>query len=165
MKLYDLVTVKLRTTTRREDYEAFANLRKILLTTGLMNKVFQKSNGTIASTYADLLQDINPTLYNRYADPDVDTSTEEQYAIQTLMKLCDDLTLLESINTNNIKKIVDHLFKILRFFKSAKVDLVDFQIIYLITDRSMNYIKLYLKFIFRMSFIFPIRKRGSIFEI
>lgn len=140
--LYDLVTVKLRTSTRREDYEAFANLRKILLTTGLMNKVFQKSNGTIASTYADLLQDINPSLYSRYADPDVDTSTEEQYAIQTLMKLCDDLSLLESINTNNIKKIVDHLFKILRFFKSAKVDLVDFQIIYLITDRAMNYIKL-----------------------
>lgn len=141
-ELNEYINVKIRTAIGRVDFEAYANLRKILMTTGVMNSTFQKQNGTVASSYSDLLQDINLTLYNRWADDELDLISEEQYAIQTLMKLCDDLTLLESINTNNIKRIVDYLFLILKFFKSAKVDLVDFQIIYLITDRGMNYIKL-----------------------
>ena len=136
------INTKIQQSVNKHDYEAYANLRKILMTTHLMNETFTKRNGTIATTYMDLLADLNPTLYNRIADDELDTLTEEQYAIQTLMRLCDDLTLLESANTSNIKRIVDYLFLILKFFKSAKVDLVSFDIIYLITDRGMNYIKL-----------------------
>lgn len=136
------INTKIQQSINKHDYEAYANLRKILMTTHLMNEAFTKRNGTIATTYMDLLADLNPTLYNRIADDELDTLTEEQYAIQTLMRLCDDLTLLESANTSNIKRIVDYLFLILKFFKSAKVDLVSFDIIYLITDRGMNYIKL-----------------------
>lgn len=140
--LYEYVNTKMRTSISRVDFEAYSNLRKILMTTHLMNETFLKRNGTVASTYEDLLEDINPTLYKRLLDTELDTNTEEQYAIQTLMKLCEDLTLLETTNTSNIKRIVDYLFKILKFFKSAKVDLVNFEIIYLITDRGLNYIKL-----------------------
>lgn len=142
LDLNEYLNVKIRTSLNRTEYNAYANLRKILMTTHLMNETFTKQNGTIASTYADLLEDVNPTLYKRYSNDELDGITEEQYAIQTLMKLCDDLTLLESANTSNMKRIVEYLFKILRFFKSAKVDLVSFDIIYLITDRGMNYIKL-----------------------
>lgn len=140
-ELNDYINVKIRQSISKVDYEAYANLRKILMTTHLVDETFTKRNGTVATTYEDLLADINPTLYKRFLNEDMDFITEEQYAIQTLMRLCDDLTLLESTNTNNIKRIVDYLFKILKFFKSAKVDLVDFEIIYLITDRGMNYIK------------------------
>ena len=141
VELDEYITYRIRTSVSKVDYEAFANLRKILMTTHLMDETFTKRNGTIASTYADLLLDINPQLYARLINDDIDTLTEEQYVIQTLMKLCDDLELLESANTSNIKRIVEYLFKILNFLKSAKVDLTEFQIIYMITDRGMNYIK------------------------
>lgn len=137
----EYLNYKIRTSFSRVDYNAYANLRKILMTTELMDSTFKKRNGSIASTYADLLSDIDTTLYQRLMDDEIDSETEETYVIQTLMKLCDELELLESINTDKMKKIVDYLFKILAFLKSAKVDLKDFQIIYTITDRGMNYIK------------------------
>lgn len=141
-ELNDYITAKIRTASSKYDYEAYSNLRKILMTTTLMNETFTKRDGSIARTYSELLEDINPDLYKRFINEDVDKPTEEQYAIQTLMRLCYDLTLLESVNTTNIQRVVQYLFKILSFFKSAKVDLVDFEIIYLITDRGLNYIKL-----------------------
>ena len=137
----EYLNYKIRTSFARVDYNAYANLRKILMTTELMESTFQKRNGTIASTYADLLADIDTTLSQRLMDDEIDSETEETYVIQTLMKLCDELELLESVHTDKMKKIVDYLFKILAFLKSAKVDLKDFQIIYTITDRGMNHIK------------------------
>ena len=142
VELNDYLTYKIRTSISKWDYEAYNNLRKILLTTHLVDETFVKRNGTIAQTYADLLEDINPTLYQRLINDEIDSETEETYVIQTLMRLCDELELLESVNTDKMKKIVDYLFKILAFLKSAKVDLKDFQIIYMITDRSLNHIKL-----------------------
>ena len=140
--LDEYITVKMRESHSKVDYEAFANLRKILMTTKQVRESVTKRNGDIASTYEDLLADVNPELYQRYMAEDFDSQTEEDYVIQTLMRLCDDLTLLDMINTSNIQRVVEHMFKILRFLKSAKVDLVDFRIMYLISGRTMNYIKL-----------------------
>jgi hypothetical protein len=140
-ELDEYLTYRIRVATTREEYEAFANVRKILMTTHLVKDTLTTSDGKVANTYADLLADVNPTLYERFIAEDFDAETEEQYVLQTLMKLCDDLTLLESVNTDNIQRVVNYMFKILRFLKSAKVDLVDFHIIYMITDRTMNFIK------------------------
>lgn len=123
-------------------YNAYYNVRKIFMTTRLMNETFAKKNGTVAKTYADLLAEVNPMLYRRLTSEETDCDQEEQYVIQTLMNLCDKLTLLQAINTDNIQRIINYLMKILMFLKSAKVDLVDFEIIYLISDRSANYLKL-----------------------
>ena len=142
LELDDYLSAKIRESHHKFEYEAYANARKILMTTHEMRATFEKKDGTVATTYEDLLADINPHLYERYTSETFDPDTEEDYVIQTLMKLCDEITLLESINTANIKQIVDYMFNLLRFLKSAKVDLVDFNVIYMITDRTMNYIKL-----------------------
>lgn len=155
--LNEYINYKIRTSFAKEDFEAYSNLRKILMTTDLMDQTFTKRNGTIASTYADLLADINPTLYQRLIDDEIDSETEETYVIQTLMRLCDSLELLESINTDKMKKIVDYLFKILAFLKSAKVDLKDFQIIFTVYDRGMNFIKFVTKLWSQDVFNYPTR--------
>lgn len=155
--LNEYINYKIRTSFAKEDFEAYSNLRKILMTTDLVDQTFTKRNGTIASTYADLLEDINPTLYQRLIDDEIDSETEETYVIQTLMRLCDDLELLESINTDKMKKIVDYLFKILAFLKSAKVDLKDFQIIFTVYDRGMNFIKFITKLWSQDVFNYPTR--------
>ena len=140
-ELDDYIDYKIQTSVSRHDYNAYADLRQILMTTRQMNSTFQKRNGEVASTYADLLKDINYQLYLRLTNDDIDGSSEEQFVLQTLSQLCDDITLLESANTENINRIVNYLRKLLLFFKSAKVDVVKFNIIYLITDRGMNFIK------------------------
>lgn len=155
--LNEYINYKIRTSFAKEDFEAYSNLRKILMTTDLVDQTFTKRNGTIASTYADLLADINPTLYQRLIDDEIDSETEETYVIQTLMRLCDSLELLESINTDKMKKIVDYLFKILAFLKSAKVDLKDFQIIFTVYDRGMNFIKFVTKLWSQDIFNYPTR--------
>ena len=138
----EYITVRMRESHSKVDYEAFANLRKILMTTKQVRESVTKRNGDVASTYEDLLADVNPELYQRYMSEGFDPQSEEDYVIQTLMRLCDDLSILDMINTSNIQRVVEHMFKILRFLKSAKVDLVDFRIMYLISGRTMNYIKL-----------------------
>lgn len=140
--LDEYLTVKMRESHHMVDYETYANLRKILMTTKQVQESVTKKDGTIAKTYEDLLADINPELYEHYVSEGFDPQNEEDYVIQTLMRLCDDLTLLDMVNTSNIQRVVEHMFKILRFLKSAKVDLVDFRIMYLINGRTMNYIKL-----------------------
>lgn len=140
-ELNEYLTIKIRTSTRVEDYTAFANIRKILMTTSQINEVFTKKNGTIASTFEDLLADINPELYSRMSDEDFNVTTEISYVLQTLMKLCDDATMLEAVNVKNLEKIIKYLFLLLKFLKSAKVDLTKFQIIYVLNSRSLNYIK------------------------
>lgn len=141
-ELDDYLTIKLRTAHTRIEYNAYANIRKILLTTQMVDETFTKKNGRVASTYEDLLADINPTLYKRLIMEDLDSSSEEEYAIQSLMNLCDELKLLQAVNIENINRIMSYLMKILKFLKSAKVDLTGFECIYLISARSMNYLKL-----------------------
>lgn len=140
-ELDDYIDYKIQTSVSRYDYNIYADLRQILMTTKQMNSTFMKRNGEVASTYADLLKDINYQLYLRLVDEDIDGNSEEQYVLQTLSRLCDDITILEAANTSNINRIVNYLRKLLMFFKSAKVDVVKFNIIYLITDRGMNFIK------------------------
>lgn len=140
-ELDEYLTYKIQRVHTKTEYDAYANLRKILLTTSLMNETFAKRNGEPAETYATLLSEINPELYNRLMDEEIDANTEEQYVIQTLMNLCDELQLLQAINPTNLVRIIEYLMKILRFLKSAKVDLVNFEIIYMLTDRSANYLK------------------------
>ena len=141
MELDEYLTIKIRTSIRREDYTAFANIRKILMTTYQINETYTKRNGQVAKTFEDLLEDINPELHSRMYGEDFDASTEFSYVIQTLMRLCDDLELLEAMNTKNLEKTIRYLLSLLKFLKSAKVDLTKFQIIYILNSRSMNYIK------------------------
>lgn len=140
-ELHEYINVKMRTSTRVDEYNAYANIRKILMTTGQIAETYQKKDGTVAATFSDLLRDTNRELYMRLNGEDLEIGTELDYVIQTLMKFSQDLTLLEAINPRGLEKIIKYLFKILNFFKSAKVDLTKFDIIYMLNSRSMNYLK------------------------
>lgn len=139
--LHEYLNIKIRTSTTVDEYNAFANIRKILMTTGQIAETYQKKNGEVAATFEDLLSDVNRELYLRLKNEDTDIPTELEYVIQTLMKFSQDLVVLEAINPRGLERIIKYLFMILKFFKSAKVDLTQFDIIYLLNSRSMNYLK------------------------
>lgn len=133
----------LQNTHDRLEYEAYRDLKKIFYTTEIIDELYTKSDGTIASSYADLLDDVNALLWTRLQDLSTeDITTEIDYCLVTLKKYATDLKYLEYIDSVDINIITEYLYKMLRFFKSAKADLVDFNVVFRIDSRTENVFKL-----------------------
>ena len=115
----------------------------MLLTTQIASDAYRKSDGKVADTYYDLLYDLNPLLAI-----DMDTKMESQllkdldYALASIKKLCSDLIYIQSYGSVNTQRIIDYIYSLIRFFKSAKVELIDFSMQYTIDGRTMNLVKL-----------------------
>lgn len=145
MKL-DIDTL-LYNTHDREEYNALRDLQRLLYTTEIVTEVFEDDiTGELAISYYSLLESLNPQLANRYNDMDIDINDELDYCLIQLQNLCDELKYMIYIDQLDIDIITQYLYKMLEFFKSAKADLTDFNIIFYISDRSENC----LKFIERM---------------
>lgn len=134
----------LTTTPNRLEYEAWSQLYRIVYTTETIDDVFRKSDGTIADSFMDLLEDSNPLMWSRLEnnDSDSDLNFEINYCLVQLENLCSELPYMEFIDGADIDIITEYLYKMLRYFKSAKVDLVDFDLVFRITNRTENFIKL-----------------------
>ena len=134
----------LTTTPNRLEYEAWSQLYRIVYTTETIDDVFRKSDGTIADSFMDLLEDSNPLMWSRLEnnDSETDLNFEINYCLVQLENLCGELKYMEFIDGTDIDIITEYLYKLLRYFKSAKVDLVDFDLVFKITNRTENFIKL-----------------------
>ena len=129
-------------TPNRELFNALKDLSHILYTTEILEDVFKDPmTGDIAKTYADFLKSLNPKLYYRYEDDDIDINEELDYCLVQLQNLCDALKYMIYIDELDADVITDYLYKMLRFFKSAKADLTDFNIIFFISNRTENMLK------------------------
>ena len=145
MKL-DIDTL-LYNTHDREEYNALRDLQRLLYTTEIVTEVFEDDmTGDLAVSYYSLLESLNPQLANRYNDMDIDINEELDYCLLQLQNLCDELKYMIYIDQLDVDVITQYLYKMLEFFKSAKADLTDFNIVFYISDRSENC----LKFIERM---------------
>lgn len=131
------------TTKNPKTYYALKRIRQMLLTTQIASDAYRKSNGKVADTYYDLLYDLNPLLAI-----EMDTMTENQlfkeldYALVSIKKLCSELIYIQSYGSVNTQRIIDYIYSLIRFFKSAKVELIDFSMQYTIDGRTTNLIKL-----------------------
>lgn len=143
-ELMEDINFFLTTTPNRLEYEAWSQLYRIVYTTELIDDVFRKSDGEIAETFMDLLEDTNPLMWSRLEnnDSETDLNFEINYCLVQLENLCEDLKYMEYIDGADIDIITEYLYKMLRYFKSAKVDLVDFDLVFRITNRTENFIKL-----------------------
>lgn len=130
----------------RLEYNAFQQLRKIITTTELIDSVYTYDDGgttKTASTYSELLKARNIDLYMSYEDLSGDElNTELDFSLIMLQKICDDLKYIQYIDSVDIDIITEYLYKLLRFFKSAKVDLIDFNLMFTFSSRTENSLKL-----------------------
>lgn len=133
---------KLYATKDKDEYYAYRNIKNILLTTKLIPEVFKKSNGTFATTYEDLLRDINEDLYDRIMTDGLDYSNEIDYVLSTLKSLSSNLKYIEIVDSMNVSVLIEYLFKMIAFFKSAKSELTDFNIVYTMNSTTLNMFKL-----------------------
>lgn len=141
---HDYINDRLVETHDKETFEAYYKLKKLLLTTEHINEIYQKSDGSMATSFADLLSDVEPYLYQRYMEVEDSTTiaTEIQYVLAALSSLSEDLKHLEFIDSANLETVISYLMKMLEFFKSAKVDLKDFAVIYTFKSPTFNMLKL-----------------------
>ena len=134
---------KMSETNNIPTYWAYYELYNTIMYSEYTEDVFVTSTGAQASTFSELLADINQTLYRRYYNDDVyDPDVELSDTLYLLQSSCDRLKNLQYADNINIDTIIENLIKLLEFFKSAKADIVGYEVIYSLVSNSDNIMKL-----------------------
>jgi len=133
----------------KEEYQVYKELYDTLMTSKLIEEVYKDHNGETAETFEDLLADVCPDLASRLAGISSQEQIEDELVIS--INKCEELitsvkwlTYSAGIDSS---RLIEALFNILKFFKSAKAELVGYDIIYKITKRGLNFIKLLMEMI------------------
>lgn len=143
VEIYEIIEDSLMSTHKPRVYFAYKHLQKLMLTTELNHDIFNKDDGTHAESYMEMLEDLNPLLALRLQGlSEEDLDIEVEYCLTSLLKVCNNLAYIQMFGTSTVQVITDYLYNLLRFFKSAKAQLIDFKIIYLIDSRVNNLLKL-----------------------
>lgn len=125
------------------EYWAYKELHDSIMYSEYTESTFVKSNGDIATSFADLLNDINPSLYLRYTLlEDTELSSEVVDMLYLLKSSCNSLKYIQYADSVNIDTIIEYLFKLLDFFKSAKADLTGYEVIYSLISSAENIMKM-----------------------
>lgn len=135
----------------REEYNAWRQLQKICETTDMMESTYMipDSDGYgyhVPATYDELLKYYDANLYiqlEEVSEDEEELKTETDYVLTLFERICADLEKIQYIDNIDINFITQYLYAMLRFFKSAKVDLIDFKMIFTIGSRSEGLIKLF----------------------
>lgn len=145
LDMKDINTMILRAmdeTNDIEEYNMLYKLQKSLFTTINNQNVFQKSDGELAETFAEYLEDINLALYNAIKD---DSKEEIDILIDHIIYRMEvEVGDLEYIHTvsDGVGSLSAALIRMIRFFKSYTIDMTNFNIIYVFNDRTINRIKI-----------------------
>ena len=141
-ELEELLQSVMWETSDKDVYFAFKDLYRALLSTSYTSEIFMKSDGQMATSYLDLLGDINMSLAIRIQYmSSTDLTSELQYSLIALQKVCDDLKYIQNFGSASGEVVADYLYKLIRLFKSAKAELIDFNIMYIMDGRVTNLIK------------------------
>jgi hypothetical protein len=134
---------KMHETDDVETYWAYYELYETIMYSEYTESTFKKSDGETASSFADMLADINRDLYTRYTtqgETDIDNEISDN--LYLLKSSCTALTHLQYADSINIDTIIEYLFKLLDFFKSAKADLTGYEIVYSLISSAENIMKM-----------------------
>lgn len=98
----------------------------------------------LAVSFEDLLEDISAPLeiHLMGLTTESELNDEIDYCLILLQNLCSDMKYLRSYGTYNAEVIVEYLYKLIKFFKSVKVQLINFKVIYLFDSETDNMLKL-----------------------
>ena len=142
-EIRDLIIEGYTNATNLDDYWLYRNLYNTLLVSKEVASVYSDSNtGEVYETFTDVLANSSPELMQRYLILD-DSNLEDEItiAIAELENVITNLKYLTlSVGTGS-SSMIESLFRILKFFKSAKAELVTYNILYTITMRGLNFFK------------------------
>jgi len=142
--LKDFIVEQMAQTKDIEVYRAYKALYNSVLVVEDKKEVYQKTDGTYAKTWIELLESINPELYT-FLDL-YDTSDDKAVValMEHILYRLEDLSsrykyLHTAVESNALFSV---LIKLVKFFKSYTVDLSAAGILYLFDDRYFNMLKI-----------------------
>jgi hypothetical protein len=138
LELRNYLAYKITSTKTRKDYFIYKELYNTLLTSHYVKDIFGIDNED--TTFEKVLADCSPELYMRYISIE-DYITEFESATNTLERSLSNMSNLSFIMGMDTSGLIDSLFKILNFFKSAKAELVGYNVVYTLTAKGVSYIK------------------------
>ena len=128
----------------REEFFAYRDLYYALMSSREVTKVYtDPTTGEIFETFTDVLAEYCPDLMQRYLIlNDEEIIDEMTITINQIEKLITSLRYLPYSAGVSSSAMIESLFKILQFFKSAKVELIGYDITYKLTTRGANFFKM-----------------------
>lgn len=146
--LRELLVKRRISATTKEAYQAYSEIENALMCSYYARESFKKIDGTQAETFSDMLSDTCPTLYVRYNEIHCgeDTSmidTEIESLLVVLSQTFTNLKYIEMCGASSSNLLLEHLFKLLSFFKSAKAELTGYNISYTLSKRGESMMKLF----------------------
>lgn len=149
------IDTAMRKTTSLDAYRGYERLYKALLVTTDYADIYTKLDGTLASTYLELLESRRPDLvkyvngdadmtiistgYNSGSDEN-DVNTKINRMFDSIAKISESLNDIQYANAKD--EIVNNLEKVINQFKSYTVDMQDSGILYVINDPHMCMLKI-----------------------
>lgn len=126
------------------EFNAYRDLYNSLLISKEVTAVYTDPNtGTVYETFKDVLSATSPLLMQRYLL--LDEADLENEIIAITDKIDEMLTSLKYLQLSSglgQNTMLEPLFKILKFFKSAKAELVDYNVIYILDMKGTNFFKI-----------------------
>lgn len=149
------IDTAMRYTTNLNAYRAYQKIYKALLITTDYADIYTKFDGTLATTYLELLEDRHPELvpfvtgdadmsiiatqFNGNNDEN-DVNTKINRMLDVISNISDELEHIQYANAKN--EMVNNLEKVINQFKSYTVDMQDSGIIYVINDPHLCMLKI-----------------------
>lgn len=124
-----------------EVYTAYRDLYQTLITSDFIEDVFKKKNGEVAESFSELLKDLSIELYVRMTSDGFDLDEELDSLFILFEKSFESLKWIRYSDGLDLGPLLEQLFLLLKFFKSAKVELTDYRIVYMISKPEANFIK------------------------
>lgn len=126
------------------EFHAYKDLYDTLMISKEIKSAYSdKTSGEVYETFEDALVDCSPELMQRFLLLDDDAVRNEiTLVIDQLEDMLDNLKYLSFSMGIGSTSLINALFKILQFFKSAKAELANYDIQYNIIMRGLNFLKM-----------------------
>lgn len=152
--IYNHVVYQMTHADNYKIYKIYEDIYNAFFIMDLNMKIFTKSDGTIAKTYTEFLEDRDPILYESIMDIKAiknkdtkielinNTITMAVYALQEYFD-SDDLKFIFSLlPTVSAEAIKHYIYEVINFFKSFKMEILSINTIYKFDDKLENRIKM-----------------------
>ena len=125
----------------KKEYDVHKKLYDTLLITEASKEIYTKSDGEVALTYLELLQDIDVDLYAAVTGTEIDDIVDViEHVILQFSSFIDYLDSFYYLSADN-NVLLNALIKLVDFFKSYTTDLTTFNILYSYNDVVGHMIK------------------------
>lgn len=126
-----------------EEFTAYRDLYNTLMTSKIIDEVYTDNTGNLAESFLTLLKSQSSDLYSRLLSiADEDIEKELTIIVDKTEELLSSLKYAPQSLGVESSSLIENLFRILRFFKSAKAEIIGYNIVYCITSRGINFFKL-----------------------